>query len=103
MGFPSLFTHMENLYIQAELGSYYIPNVDFNAETGNYLTGTQMDNAFPLFLDLVPESSKEKVVRNLVVDIAISLTNVSVFKNTINFPRSIDTLIVTAVCKKIQN
>ena len=25
---------MENLYIQGELGSYYIPNVDFNAETG---------------------------------------------------------------------
>ncbi len=25
---------MENLYIQGELGSYYIPSVDFNAETG---------------------------------------------------------------------
>ena len=25
---------MENLYIQGELGSYYIPTVDFSAETG---------------------------------------------------------------------
>ncbi len=25
---------MENLYIEGELGNYYIPTVDFNAETG---------------------------------------------------------------------
>ena len=25
---------MENFYIQGELGSYYIPNVDFNVESG---------------------------------------------------------------------
>ena len=37
--------------------------------TGNYLSGTQMDNAFPLFLGLVPEELKAKVLENLVVDI----------------------------------
>lgn len=40
-----------------------------NEETGNYLTGTQMDNAFPLFLGLVPEKLQSKVLDNLVNDI----------------------------------
>jgi len=40
-----------------------------NTETGNYLTGTQMDNAFPLYLGLVPEELKSKVLENLVTDI----------------------------------
>jgi len=44
-------------------------NEYLNKETGNYLTGTQMDNAFPLFLDLVPEQLKSKVLENLVTDI----------------------------------
>jgi alpha-L-rhamnosidase len=40
-----------------------------NNETGNYLTGTQMDNAFPLYLGLVPEKLQSKVLNNLVTDI----------------------------------
>jgi len=40
-----------------------------NTETGNYLSGTQMDNAFPLYLGLVPEELKSKVLENLVTDI----------------------------------
>ena len=41
-----------------------------NAETGNYLGGTQMDNAFPLCLGLVPDSLKSKVLANLIKDIS---------------------------------
>jgi Alpha-L-rhamnosidase N-terminal domain./Bacterial alpha-L-rhamnosidase. len=40
-----------------------------NVETGNYNDGSQMANAFPLFLGLVPEGSKQKVLSNLVTDI----------------------------------
>jgi alpha-L-rhamnosidase len=43
----------------------------FNPETGNYNDGSQMANAFPLFLGLVPEDSKNKVLENLVNDIEI--------------------------------
>ncbi|MDB4583596.1 glycoside hydrolase family 78 protein [Draconibacterium sp.] len=40
-----------------------------NVETGNYLDGTQMDNAFPLFLGLVPDDVQLNVLANLVKDI----------------------------------
>jgi alpha-L-rhamnosidase len=41
----------------------------FNTETGNYNDGSQMANAFPLFLGLVPEKHKTKVLENLVTNI----------------------------------
>jgi alpha-L-rhamnosidase len=40
-----------------------------NTQTGNYNDGSQMANAFPLFLGLVPENSKQAVLNNLVTDI----------------------------------
>jgi len=47
----------------------------FNAETGNYTDGSQMANAFPIFLEIVPEDAKNKVLENLVNDIAINNDN----------------------------
>ncbi len=44
----------------------------FNPETGNYNDGSQMANAFPLFLGLVPEDYKTKVLENLVTDIVVT-------------------------------
>ena len=44
----------------------------FNPETGNYNDGSQMANAFPLFLGLVPEEFKAKVFENLVTDIVVT-------------------------------
>ncbi len=44
----------------------------FNPATGNYLSGTQMDNAFPLFLNVIPEAQKSKVLKNLVDDIEVA-------------------------------
>lgn len=43
-----------------------------NLSTGNYLSGTQMDNAFPLFLNIVPEAQKSKVLKSLVDDIVVT-------------------------------
>lgn len=40
-----------------------------NIQTGNYNDGSQMANAFPLFLGLVPQSQKQQVLNNLVADI----------------------------------
>ncbi len=40
-----------------------------NLQTGNYLAGSQMDNAFPLYLDIVPDTLRQKVLDNLVADI----------------------------------
>ena len=41
----------------------------FNEDTSQYATGSQASNAFPLFLDIVPEDKKEAVVKNLVRNI----------------------------------
>lgn len=41
----------------------------FNPETNNYNDGSQMANAFPLYLGLVDEDRKPKVLENLIVDI----------------------------------
>ncbi len=40
-----------------------------NPETANYTDGSQMANSFPLFLGIVPEDLKPKVLDNLVSDI----------------------------------
>lgn len=40
--------------------------------TGNYIGGTQMDNAFPLWLGIVPDSLQSKVLKNLVDDIILN-------------------------------
>jgi alpha-L-rhamnosidase len=47
----------------------------FNPDTGNYNDGSQMANAFPLFLGIVPDVSKNKVLENLVYDIEIKQQN----------------------------
>ncbi len=47
----------------------------FNYETGNYTDGSQMANAFPLYLGIVPEDAKDKVLENLVKDIVIANDN----------------------------
>jgi alpha-L-rhamnosidase len=47
----------------------------FNPETGNYNDGSQMANAFPLFLGIVPDESKNKVLENLVYDIDVKQQN----------------------------
>ncbi len=44
----------------------------FNPVTGNYNDGSQMANAFPLFLGLVPKEYKAKVLENLVKDIVVT-------------------------------
>jgi alpha-L-rhamnosidase len=41
-------------------------------QSGNYLSGTQMDNAFPLWLGIVPDTLISKVLGNLVNDIEIN-------------------------------
>jgi alpha-L-rhamnosidase len=41
-------------------------------EKGLYLNGTQMDNAFPLYLGIVPDSLTQNVLKNLVDDIIIN-------------------------------
>lgn len=41
-------------------------------ETGNYNDGSQMANAFPLYLGMVPEDMKQKVLDNLVNDIVVT-------------------------------
>jgi len=43
----------------------------FNFETASYLEGNQMDNAFPLYLGIVPDSLKSSLIQNLVNDIVI--------------------------------
>lgn len=50
-------------------------NEYFTAETGNYNDGSQMANAFPLFLGIVPEDYEEKVLENLVEDIVVNHDN----------------------------
>jgi alpha-L-rhamnosidase len=41
----------------------------FDVATSNYNDGSQMANAFPLFLGIVPEDQREAVLRNIVHDI----------------------------------
>ena len=41
----------------------------FDEKTGNYTTGTETANLLPLFLDMVPEKSRETVVSNLTYNI----------------------------------
>jgi alpha-L-rhamnosidase len=60
--------------LAAEIGSAY-NNQYFDAETGNYNDGSQMANAFPLFLGIVPGDFEEKVLGNLVNDIEIKNDN----------------------------
>ncbi len=43
-----------------------------NTETGNYNDGSQMANAFPLYLGIVPEDMQQKVLDNLVNDIVVN-------------------------------
>jgi len=43
-----------------------------NPETGNYNDGSQMANAFPLYLGIVPDEMKQKVLDNLVNDIVVN-------------------------------
>jgi len=43
-----------------------------NTEFGNYNDGSQMANAFPLYLGIVPEKLKSKVLDNLVKDIVVN-------------------------------
>src|SRR5690606_5379762 len=47
----------------------------FNQETGNYNDGSQMANAFPLYLGIVPEEAKGMVLENLINDIEIKNEN----------------------------
>ncbi len=47
----------------------------FNNRTGNYTDGSQMANAFPLFLGIVPDDSKNRVLENLIHDIEINNGN----------------------------
>ena len=47
----------------------------FNVETGNYNDGSQMANAFPLFLGIVPGNERQKVLENLVEDIVVTHQN----------------------------
>ena len=42
-----------------------------NLETANYNDGSQMANSFPLFLGIVPEDLKSRVLENLVNDIVV--------------------------------
>src|SRR5665647_3235437 len=42
-----------------------------NTETGNYNDGSQMANSFPLYLGIVPDEIKKKVMGNLVNDIVV--------------------------------
>jgi len=44
----------------------------FNPKTNQYENGTQMSNAFPLFLNIVPETHKEAVLKNLIDDINVN-------------------------------
>ncbi len=41
----------------------------FNASTCDYGTGSQTSNALPLFLDMVPEGTRDAVLANLIGDI----------------------------------
>lgn len=43
-----------------------------NSETGNYNDGSQMANSFPLYLGIVPDEMKIKVLENLVKDIVVN-------------------------------
>jgi len=42
-----------------------------NTETANYTDGSQMANSFPLYLGIVPENLKKRVLDNLVNDIVV--------------------------------
>ena len=44
----------------------------FNPSTQNYNDGSQMANAFPLFLNIVPEEYRKGVLENLVKDIMVT-------------------------------
>ncbi len=43
----------------------------FDPETNQYENGSQMSNAFPLFLNIVPENHKDAVLKNIIDDIII--------------------------------
>ncbi len=47
-------------------------NKYFNPTTKNYNNGSQMANAFPLFLNIVPEEFRKSVLENLVKDIIVT-------------------------------
>ena len=46
-----------------------------NSGTANYEEGSQMANAFPVFLGIVPENLKSRVLSNLVKDIVVNNNN----------------------------
>jgi alpha-L-rhamnosidase len=47
----------------------------FDPETNQYENGNQMSNAFPLFLNIVPENQKDAVLKNLIDDIMVKHQN----------------------------
>ena len=63
------FTRLANNIKQAYNQTY------LNTETGNYNDGSQMANAFPLFLGIVPPEVKQKVLDQLVNDIVVTHGN----------------------------
>jgi len=60
------YRHLSDL-IKAKYNKTYL-----NIETGNYNDGSQMANSFPLYLGIVPDEMKQKVLDNLVKDIVVS-------------------------------
>ena len=59
------YTELSTAIRDAFNAKYFIP------ETKNYNDGSQMANAFPLYLGLVPEHVKSEVLNNLIHDIEI--------------------------------
>ncbi len=57
--FKKLSSEIKDKYNKSYLNSY----------TANYNDGSQMANAFPLFLGLAPDSLKDRVLKNLITDI----------------------------------
>ena len=54
--------------LSVQIGEKY--NLTYlNVKTSNYNDGSQMANAFPLFLGIVPDNQIDKVLNNLVADI----------------------------------
>lgn len=60
--------HQEYQQLAEKIRSTYNKNY-FNTETSNYNDGSQMANAFPLFLSLVPKEYDKNVLQNLISDI----------------------------------
>ena len=44
----------------------------FNPETNNYGNASQLSNAFPLYLGIVPEGKRKSVLENLVKDVVVN-------------------------------